>query len=113
MSPLNRIGMEAPRRITKESAKLISISSIELFQKANYQDFARYNEVDMAITGDGEATLPALIEACKRLITADRKRALQERGAKLAEVAKRNREQDHEQAAVGWDSSPLTSARIF
>jgi acetolactate synthase-1/2/3 large subunit len=112
MSPLNRIGMDAPRRITKDSAKLISISSVDLFQKSNYQDFARYNEVDMAIPGDGEATLPALIEACKRLITADRKRALQQRGAKLAEVYKRNREQAHAQAAVGWDSSPLTSARI-
>jgi acetolactate synthase-1/2/3 large subunit len=112
MSPLNRIGMDVPRRITKDTAKLISISSVDLFQKSNYQDFARYNEVDMAITGDGEATLPALIEACKRLVTADRKRAFQERGAKLAEVHKRNRDQAHEQAAVGWDSSPLTSARI-
>jgi thiamine pyrophosphate-dependent acetolactate synthase large subunit-like protein len=79
ISPLNRIGMDAPKVLTKEGAKLISISSLELFQKSNYQDFARYNEVDMAIAGDGEATLPALIDACKRLITADRKRALQER----------------------------------
>ncbi len=112
MSPLNRIGMDAPKRITKDTAKLISISSVDLFQKSNYQDFARYNEVDLAIPGDGEATLPALIEACKRLITADRRRALQERGSKLAEVSKRNRAQAREQAAVGWDSSPLTSARI-
>jgi len=67
--------MDAPKVLTKEGAKLISISSLELFQKSNYQDFARYNEVDLAIAGDGEATLPALIDACKRLITADRKRA--------------------------------------
>jgi acetolactate synthase I/II/III large subunit len=112
MSPLNRIGMDAPKRITKDTAKLISVSSVDLFQKSNYQDFARYNEVDLSIPGDGEATLPALTEACKKLITADRRRALQERGAKLAEVSKRNRAQAHDQAAVGWDSSPLTSARI-
>jgi thiamine pyrophosphate-dependent acetolactate synthase large subunit-like protein len=112
VSPLNRIGMDAPKVLTKEGAKLLSISSLELFQKSNYQDFARYNEVDLAIAGDGEATLPALIEACKRLITPDRKRALQERGAKLADAHKRMDEQNRQQAALGWDSSPLTPARV-
>jgi acetolactate synthase-1/2/3 large subunit len=112
VSPLNRIGMDAPKVLTKEGAKLISISSLELFQKSNYQDFARYNEVDMAIAGDGEATLPALIDACKRLITPDRKRALHERGAKLAEAHQRMEEQNRQQAALGWDSSPLTPARV-
>jgi thiamine pyrophosphate-dependent acetolactate synthase large subunit-like protein len=112
MSPLNRIGMEAARKITKDGAKVISISSLELLQKSNYQDFARYNEVDMNIAGDGEATLPILIEACKKLITPDRKRALEARRAKLAEVHKRNHEQALAQATLGWDSSPLTPARI-
>ena len=78
----------------------------------NYQDFARYNEVDMAIAGDGESTLPELIEACKKLITADRRRAMQDRGAKLAEAHKRMVDQNHQQAALGWDSSPLTTARV-
>jgi len=112
VSPLNRIGMDAPKLLTKENTKLISISSLELFQKSNYQDFARYNEVDLAIAGDGEATLPALIDACKRLITADRKRTLQDRGAKLADAHKRMEEQNRLQAALGWDSSPLTPARV-
>jgi len=112
VSPLNRIGMDAPKGLTKEGAKLISISSLELFQKSNYQDFARYNEVDMAIAGDGEATLPALIDACKRLITPDRKRALHERAARLAEAHQRMEEQNRQQAALGWDSSPLTPARV-
>ncbi len=112
MSPLNRIEMDSPRRITKENCKLITISCLDLFQKSNYQDFARFNEADMAIAGDGESTLPELIEACKRLITADRRRALQEHGAKLAEAHKRAREQALAQAVAGWDSSPLTTARI-
>ena len=112
MSPLNRIGMDPARRITKDGAKIVSISSLELLQKSNYQDFARYNEVDMNIAGDGEATLPILIEACKKLITPDRKRALAERGAKLAEIHTRNHEQSLAQATLGWDSSPLAPARI-
>ena len=112
MSPLNRIGMDAPTRLTREGAKLISISCLDLFQRTNYQDFARYNEVDMAIAGDGEATLPSLIEACKKLITPDRRRALQERGARLAEAHQRLEEQNRLQAALGWDSTPLTTARV-
>ena len=83
MSPLNRIGMEPARKIIKDTAKVITITSADLFQRSNYQDFARYNEVDMAIPGDAQASLPTLIEACKKLITSDRRTAMQARGAKL------------------------------
>jgi len=112
MSPGNRIEPEAPRRITKENAKVIGISSLDLFQRSNYQDFGRYPEVDMAIAGDGEATLPELIEACKRLLTPDLRRRIQERGTRVAEANKRAWNQNLERAAVGWDSSPITTARL-
>jgi hypothetical protein len=65
----------------------------------------------MAIAGDGEAPLPTLIEACKRALTPDRKRALEERGARLAELHQRMEQQTREQAALGWDSIPLAPAR--
>ena len=45
-----------------EGAKIVSLSSRELYTKANYQDFSRYQEVDLAIGGDAEESLPALIE---------------------------------------------------
>lgn len=112
MSPLNRIGMEAPRKIVKDTTKVITITSVDLFQRSNYQDFARYNEVDMAIPGDAQATLPLLIEACKKLITGDRRTAMQARGSRLAEQHKKNKEMALNQATLGWDSSPLTAARI-
>jgi acetolactate synthase-1/2/3 large subunit len=112
ISARNRVNTEAPRRIIKENARIISISSLDLFQKSNYQDFGRYPEVDMAVAGDGESTLPELIEACKRLLTPDRRRALQERGARIAEANQRARQQNLERAALGWDSSPITTARI-
>jgi acetolactate synthase I/II/III large subunit len=111
-SPLNRIGMDAPRKILKDNAKIISISSVDLFQRSNYQDFARYNEADMAIPGDAQATLPLLIEACKKLITSDRRIAMQARGARLTEQHKKNKETALAQATLGWDSSPLAPARI-
>ncbi len=108
---LNRLGMEA-KSITKPGAKLISISSVDGNHKSNYQDFGRYSEADLVIAADGEATLPALIEACKRLITSDRKRALEERGAKLAEAHQKARQRVREIAAIGWDSSPISTARM-
>jgi thiamine pyrophosphate-dependent acetolactate synthase large subunit-like protein len=112
MSARNRINVEPPQRITKQNAKIISISSLDLFQRSNYQDFGRYPEVDMSIAGDGEATLPELIEACKRLLTPERRRAIQERGARLAEAHQRARQQNLERATLGWDSSPISTARL-
>ncbi len=112
MSPLNRIGMEAPRKIIKDNAKVVSISTHDLFQRSNYQDFARYDAIDMAIPGDAQATLPLLIEACKKLITADRRTAMQARGARLAAQHQKNKETAIAQATLGWDSSPLAPSRI-
>jgi thiamine pyrophosphate-dependent acetolactate synthase large subunit-like protein len=94
------------------NAKVINISSVDLFMKSNIQDFGRYADVDIDIGADAEATLPALIEACKRLITPDRRRALEDRGAKLAEAHKKARAMAIEQASYGWDSSPITLARL-
>jgi len=94
------------------NAKVINISSVDLFMKSNIQDFGRYADVDIDIGADAEATLPALIEACKRLITPDRKRAMEDRGAKLAEAHKKARAMSIEQASYGWDSSPITLARL-
>jgi acetolactate synthase I/II/III large subunit len=111
MTGLNKFGMEA-HPSTKEGAKIISISAIDLNHKSNYQDFGRYMEVDLAITGDPEATLPELIEAVKKLITPDRRRALDERGKKIAEMNRQARARDRELAAIGWDASPVSTARL-
>ncbi|HUJ50402.1 MAG TPA: thiamine pyrophosphate-dependent enzyme [Bryobacteraceae bacterium] len=110
-TPINRMGMQS-RSITKPGAKLITISSLDLLAKSNYQDFGRYTSVDLAIAADAEATLPSLIEACKGLITADRKRAFSNRGAKFAEAAKDAHQLALEQAAWAWDASPITTARL-
>ena len=61
------------RSLTKPGVKLISINSNDLYLKSNYQDFQRYQAVDLAMAADAEATLPSLIEEVKKLVTADRK----------------------------------------
>jgi len=110
-TPLNRMGMES-RPLTKAGAKIITISSLDLLTKSNYQDMGRYNEVDLAIAADAEATLPSLIEACKRLITPERKRVIDQRGARAVEASKRLQERTLQEAAWGWDASPITTARM-
>jgi thiamine pyrophosphate-dependent acetolactate synthase large subunit-like protein len=94
------------------NAKLIDISSVELNYKSNYQDFGHYLEPALSIPADCEATLPALIEEVKKQLTPDRKRALAERGAKIAETNRKARERDRELATLGWDASPISTARL-
>jgi len=98
--------------ITKPGAKLISITAGDLFLRSNYQDFERYPEVDLAIAADAEATLPSLIEAVKRLITPDRKRTLDDRGAKLAAAGRDALERARTEATYAWDASPISTARL-
>ena len=47
-----------------------------LVTKSNYQDFQRFQAVDVSMPADAEATLPALIEAVKSAIPNDRKDAI-------------------------------------
>jgi len=110
-TPVNRTGMES-RPTTKSGAKLITISSADLVSKSNYQDLGPYADVDLAIAADAEASLPALIGACRKLITGDRKRVFDERGRKFAEMSAKAAQATLDEAAWGWDASPITTARL-
>jgi acetolactate synthase I/II/III large subunit len=100
------------RAARARGAKLISISASTLSHKSNIQDFGHYADIDLDIGADAQATLPYLIEACKKLITADRRRAFEERGKKLAEAHKQAFNQGVDSASYGWDASPISLARI-
>src|SRR5262245_12521990 len=100
------------RKVTKPGAKLATITTGDLYIRSNYQDFRRMAEVDVAIAADGEATLPALTEAVKRLISGDRRRVFQERGSKLAEASRAARERMRQAATYAWDASPVSTARV-
>ena len=110
-TPVNRTGMES-RPTTKSGAKLITISSADLVSKSNYQDLGPYADVDLAIAADAEASLPALIDACRKLITGDRKRVFDERGRKFADASAKAAQTTLDEAAWGWDASPITTARL-
>ena len=87
--------------VIRPGTKLISIGAAHLYQKANYQDFQRFQEIDLVIPADAEATLPYLVEAVRRLVPADRKDAMAARGERLA-AAHRADDQDHQGRGALW-----------
>jgi thiamine pyrophosphate-dependent acetolactate synthase large subunit-like protein len=96
----------------KPTTKLVSINSAELLTKSNYQDFQRFQVTDIGMVGDAEASLPFLIEAVKSALSNDKKAAFEKR----AEAFKRAKQQAHERnrqaAALGWEASPISTARL-
>lgn len=100
------------RQAHQRNAKVISVTAGDLFIKSNYGDYMRYAEVDLPISGDAEATLPALIEAVKREMTGDRKAAAQARGLKLADANRQALERARTEATYAWDANPISTARL-
>jgi thiamine pyrophosphate-dependent acetolactate synthase large subunit-like protein len=96
----------------KPGTKLISISSTELLTKANYQDFQRFQVVDVHMIADGEATLPALIEAVRSAIPAGKKAAIEKRGEASRKAKQQARGRNLAAMAVAWDASPISTARL-
>jgi acetolactate synthase-1/2/3 large subunit len=96
----------------KPGTKLISINSVELITKSNYQDFQRFQVVDVSMPADAEATLPALIEAVKSAIPDSRKDAIAKRGEAFRKASANGRENVKKAAAIAWDASPISTARL-
>ena len=99
------------RAMRAAGGKTISICSEYLFQGNNIHDFGGYAEVDLAIAGDGEATLPALIEEVRKLSGNTNRRA-QARRAQIAAAHKALREQEIDSARHGWNANPVSVPRM-
>jgi acetolactate synthase-1/2/3 large subunit len=104
--------ISSSRPTTRAGAKIISISSGDLFIKSNFQNFQRFEAVDLAIAADAATTMPALIEAVKREIKADQKAKFAARGAKLGEAHMAALTRVRADAANGWDASPISTSRL-
>jgi thiamine pyrophosphate-dependent acetolactate synthase large subunit-like protein len=100
------------RPITKPGAKLASITAGDLLTKSNYQTFQRFAERDLAITADAEETLPLLIEAVRQEMTPARKAARDARGTRLGVLHRQAQQQARAEAAIAWDASPISTARL-
>jgi acetolactate synthase-1/2/3 large subunit len=96
----------------KPGTRLISIGASQLMTKSNYQDFERFQSVDVPIAGDVEATLPSLIEAVKLALPDDRKDVIDQRGAAIRKDHESSRATTLQAAAIAWDASPISTARL-
>src|SRR5580658_7739665 len=106
----NGFGQNIPK--LKPGTKLISISSVDLLTKSNYQDFQRFQSIDISMPGDAEATLPSLIDAVKSAISSDRKDAMTKRGDAIRQAHAKGLADTKQAAAVAWDASPISTARM-
>ncbi|HYK81230.1 MAG TPA: thiamine pyrophosphate-dependent enzyme, partial [Micropepsaceae bacterium] len=100
-----------PRR-RQASLKIIHIGTVHMMAKSNYQDFQRFAEADLLISGDAEATMPTLIEALKTQMSAADKNRFAARGKKVKEQSAKLLDQLRQQVAYEWDASPISSGRM-
>jgi thiamine pyrophosphate-dependent acetolactate synthase large subunit-like protein len=101
------------RAVRATNGKTISICAEYLSQGHNIHDFGNYAEVDVAIAGDGEATLPALIEEIRRQSGSGAVRLRAARGERIAAAHKVIRESEIDAARYGWNSSPISVPRMI
>src|SRR5712692_6917421 len=92
------------RRLAKPDVKLIHITLADHVMKSNYQDAQRFCPCDLSISGDAEATLPALTEAVRREIGGARKLLLAGRSEKLRSQHREMKDRTRAAAANGWNA---------
>jgi len=96
--------------VLKPGTKVVALGAKDLFIKANFQDFGRYQEMDLIITGDAQTSLPYLTEAVRKALGGRKPdpAKLKAMGEAQAAMLQRMRVD----ASIGWDNSPITTARL-
>jgi acetolactate synthase I/II/III large subunit len=105
------IGRPAQPKI-RAGVKVIVLGTTDTNIKPNMGEYERYQAADVGIAGDAEASLPWLIQALEKELNPARKSVASARGAKLKEAGGKFLQAAHEEAAMGWDASPISTARL-
>ena len=100
------------RRLAKPDVKVIHVCLGDTLTKSNYQDMQRFMPVDLPISGDAQATLPALTEAVKNATNIMRRATIADRTSKRREDHRRMKDRARTSASYGWDASPCSTARM-
>ena len=108
---LDRIG-NPKIRTGNPNMKVVSIGVLDTPQSSNFQNFQRLGEVDLAVSADSAATIPALIEALKLQLTAQKKSAIASRGQKFAALKKAAMQRDLDEGLYAWNASPISLSRL-
>jgi thiamine pyrophosphate-dependent acetolactate synthase large subunit-like protein len=100
------------RRVAKPGVKVIHITLADLIMKSNYQDMQRFSPADLPISGDAQTSLAPLTEAVKRELSSTRVAELAARVDGFRKRSRSTKERLKADAAIGWDSSPVSTARL-
>ena len=105
------IGHPTTSRV-RAGAKIVAIGTTDVAPKSNFTNYGRYASADLSIVGDAQTTLPTLLRALEKEITPARKSAMETRGQKLKAMSAGFATAIRAQAALGWDASPISTARL-
>ena len=100
------------RPITKKGAKIVTLGVRDLYLKSNYQDFGRFQDVDLAIAGDGEAVAAGAHRSGQAPDRCRPQVGLRSARQKTCCAASRHGRESKSDATIGWDASPITTARM-
>ena len=108
----NKAGEGETRSVVKTGARLVSIGSLALSMKSNYQDMQRFQPVDVDIAADAEATLPTLIAEVRAALSSKHKSAIEQRRNAMRAQWKERHDATLAEAKQNWGASPLTPGRV-
>jgi thiamine pyrophosphate-dependent acetolactate synthase large subunit-like protein len=99
-------------RITQPNVRMINLSTRDFLVHSNYQDFQRWQPVELSIAGDPEASMPYLVEAVRRALDAGARARIEARGPRLRTAYDAMKKQAAINSTYGWDASPISTGRM-
>jgi acetolactate synthase I/II/III large subunit len=100
------------RRLANPNVKTIALNIDQYDARGNIQDQMHALDVDLPITGDPEVSLPHLIEAVRRELGGSEDDAITQRAAAIKQDHDKLRAGYRQTAAFGWDTTPVSVARL-
>jgi thiamine pyrophosphate-dependent acetolactate synthase large subunit-like protein len=100
------------RAESKPDVKIITIGMNDVSIRSNYQDFQRFLSVEMAIPGEAQASMPILTDYILKNATAAQKTSFEARREPMKKRWDQQLKDAKEGAALGWDASPISTARL-
>ncbi len=96
----------------KPDVKIITIGMNDVSIRSNYQDFQRFLSVEMAIPGEAQASMPILTDYILKNASAVQKAGLDARREAMKKRWDKQLQEAKDGAALGWDSTPISTARL-
>lgn len=96
----------------KPDVKIITIGMNDVSIRSNHQDFQRFLSVEMAIPGEAQASMPILTDYILKNATAAQKTSFEARREPMKKRWDQQLKSAKEGAALGWDASPISTARL-